>query len=192
MKTYESVVCQTWKDYEWIIIDGGSTDGSCEFIEGQQDKFAYWCSEPDKGVYNAMNKGIAKAQGEYLNFMNSGDCFYEKDTLEKVFSQEHQADILYGDCLQVYEDYTRVYTSPHEIGLYDLYRCNICQQSMFVRSSLLKQGGFDESYRLLADWARWISAALNGATFKHLNQTICQYDMGGMSSTDDEKGKRGL
>ena len=74
-KTYESVVCQTFTDYEWLVIDGGSTDGSREFIEQHQDKFAYWCSEPDKGIYNAMNKGIVKAKGEYLNFMNSGDCF---------------------------------------------------------------------------------------------------------------------
>ena len=63
-KTIDSVICQTWKDYEWIIIDGGSTDGSKELIEQYQQYFAYWCSEPDKGVYNAMNKGITKAKGE--------------------------------------------------------------------------------------------------------------------------------
>ena len=74
-KTYESVVSQTFTDYEWLVIDGGSTDGSREFIEQHQDKFAYWCSEPDKGIYNAMNKGIVRAKGEYLNFMNSGDYF---------------------------------------------------------------------------------------------------------------------
>ena len=102
-KTYESVVCQTWTDYEWIIIDGGSTDGSREFIEEHQDKFAYWCSEPDKGVYNAMNKGIAKAQGEYLNFMNSGDRFYDHQTLNEVFSSGFQEDILYGNELQYNE-----------------------------------------------------------------------------------------
>lgn len=95
-KTYDSVVCQTFTDYEWLVIDGGSTDGSREFIEQHQDKFAYWCSEPDKGIYNAMNKGIVRAKGEYLNFMNSGDCFACEETVAEVFGKNRTADILYG------------------------------------------------------------------------------------------------
>lgn len=95
-RTYESVVCQTFTDYEWIVIDGGSTDGSREFIEQHQDKFAYWCSEPDKGIYNAMNKGIIHAQGEYLNFMNSGDCLACEETLARVLVPNHTEDIIYG------------------------------------------------------------------------------------------------
>lgn len=95
-KTYESVVSQTFTDYEWLVIDGGSTDGSREFIEQHQDKFVYWCSEPDKGIYNAMNKGIMRAKGEYLNFMNSGDCFACEETLLGVFGKLRTADILYG------------------------------------------------------------------------------------------------
>ena len=77
-KTIDSVIAQTWRDFEWIVIDGGSTDGSKELLEQYKEHFSYWCSEPDKGIYNAMNKGIAKANGDYLNFMNSGDAFYEK------------------------------------------------------------------------------------------------------------------
>ena len=95
-KTYESVVCQTFTDYEWLVIDGGSTDGSREFIEQHQDKFAFWCSEPDKGIYNAMNKGIVRAKGEYLNFMNSGDCFACENTLTGVLGKPRKADALYG------------------------------------------------------------------------------------------------
>lgn len=82
-KTAESVINQTWKDFEWIIIDGGSTDGSKEYIINLNDNLnhvgwnpiTYWCSKPGKGIYNAMNKGIAKASGDYLNFMNSVNCF---------------------------------------------------------------------------------------------------------------------
>ena len=95
-KTIDSVICQTFKDYEWIIIDGGSTDGSRELIEQYQDHFAYWCSEPDKGVYNAMNKGIAKAKGEYVNFMNSGDCFADANVLERLFADGYDEDIIAG------------------------------------------------------------------------------------------------
>ena len=185
-RTIDSVICQTWHDFEWIVIDGGSTDGSKELIEKYQNHFAYWCSEPDKGVYNAMNKGITKAKGEYLNFMNSGDCFYNKYTLQKVFKSEWDAEIIYGDCEQIYEKHTRIFTFPSNLNLYDLYRCNICQQAMFIQKQLLSVEGFNESYYLLADWARWIKAALNGATFKHSHQIICKYDMSGMSSTNEE------
>ena len=77
-RTIDSVVSQTFTDYEWIVIDGGSTDGSRELIGQHQDRFAYWCSEPDKGIYNAMNKGIAHAKGEWLQFLNSGAWLYSK------------------------------------------------------------------------------------------------------------------
>ena len=87
-KTYESIVCQTFTDYEWLVIDGGSTDGSREFIEQHQEKLAYWCSEPDSGIYNAMNKGIQEAKGEYINFKKSGDYLASKDALTRVVGKE--------------------------------------------------------------------------------------------------------
>lgn len=93
-RTIDSVVSQTFTDYEWIVIDGGSTDGSRELIEQYQDHFAYWCSEPDKGIYNAMNKGIAHAKGEWLQFLNSGDVLYSNNTLASVFSSKYDADVL--------------------------------------------------------------------------------------------------
>lgn len=188
-KTINSVVSQTFKDYEWIIIDGGSTDGSRELIEQYKEHLSYWCSEPDKGIYNAMNKGIRHAKGEYLNFMNSGDTFYDNEVLEKVFKEERKADILYGDCMQIYQDHVRLFSFPHNCSLYDLYKCNICQQTIFVKSSLLLKEGFDESFYILSDWARWIKAALNGATFKYLALIICKYDMFGISSMNSDKAE---
>ena len=80
-KTIDSVISQTFKDFEWIVIDGGSTDGSRELIEQYVNHFAYWVSEPDKGVYNAMNKGVKKAKGEYLQFLNSGDWLRDENTV---------------------------------------------------------------------------------------------------------------
>lgn len=181
-KTIDSVVNQTWRDFEWIVIDGGSTDGSKELIEKYQEHFAYWCSEPDKGVYNAMNKGIAKAKGEYLNFMNSGDGFYEKDTLEKIFSTERKADILYGDWMQVYNDHTHLMHFPDPVEIYTFLHRNICQQAMFVRTTILKQKGFDESFMIVADYSRWIELAQQGADFEFVNIIVCFYDMNGISS----------
>ena len=86
-KTIESVINQTWQDFEFIIIDGGSTDGSREVIEQYKDKIDYWISEPDKGIYNAMNKGIKAASGEFLLFLNSGDRLIDKNITEKVISK---------------------------------------------------------------------------------------------------------
>ena len=88
-KTINSVIAQTWKDFEWIIIDGGSTDGSKNLIE-QYDKYiTYWISESDKGIYNAMNKGIKIARGDYLQFLNSGDYFYNEKVIEKFCNRNN-------------------------------------------------------------------------------------------------------
>ena len=87
-RTYESIVHQTFTDYEWIVIDGGSTDGSHEFIEEHEEKCSYWCSEPDKGIFNAMNKGVLHANGQYCLFLNSGDHFYGNKILRKAQVQQ--------------------------------------------------------------------------------------------------------
>ena len=95
-KTAESIVSQTFQDFEWIVIDGGSTDGSKELIEQYSDRIAYWCSEKDSGIYNAMNKGVRYAKGEYINFMNSGDCFADSSVLSDVSERLLDNVILYG------------------------------------------------------------------------------------------------
>ena len=183
-KTIDSVLSQTWTDFEWIIIDGGSTDGSRELIEQYQEHFTYWCSEPDKGVYNAMNKGIAKAKGTYLNFMNSGDTFYDYDTLEKVFNISRKADILYGDWMQIFKNYSRMRHFPSPVDIFGLWGQNICHQATFIKSSVLKEKGYDESLKIYADWKRWIELAICGASFEALDFPVCKYDMTGISSTD--------
>lgn len=232
-KTAESVLSQTWRDFEWIIVDGGSTDGSKEYIEslarslsegtaidGVQwsvDRFSLpgftasdmkgvfeestsfasspmvsnhsqrmlWCSEPDSGVYNAMNKGIVKASGEYLNFMNSGDCFCENSTLDKVFRQGCDADVLFGDWFIQFSDYSELKKFDIASGIYSLYVNNICHQAMFIRTLILKNKGYDESFSMLADWSRWIELYLADVSFEHIDLPICQYDMSGISNSSN-------
>ena len=94
-KTIESVIHQSFCDFEYIVIDGGSTDGSMDIIKEYESHINYWVSEPDKGIYNAMNKGILKAQGDYINFMNSGDCLYDNNVLNNTLPYL-TADIVYG------------------------------------------------------------------------------------------------
>ena len=95
-KTIKSVISQTCKRYEFIIIDGGSKDGSKDIIEKYQDQITYWVSEPDNGIYNAMNKGVKVAKGEYCIFMNSGDIFVDNDVIRDVFNIGFSADIITG------------------------------------------------------------------------------------------------
>lgn len=191
-KTIESVQCQTWKDFEWIFIDGGSTDGSKELIEktaAEYPNVSYWCSEPDKGVYNAQNKGIAHANGEYLNFMNSGDTFYDKNVLMNVWRENHDEDVLYGDWLWCSDSMTKLANCPHEITIGTMYYGNICHQAMFIKSQLLKEEAFDESFKIYADWARWMKMAYENRSFKYLPYIICRFQMGGLSGTNPELTK---
>lgn len=175
-RTYESVVSQTCQDFEWIIIDGGSTDGSKEFIEEHQEHFTYWCSEPDSGVYHAMNKGIMKATGEYLNFMNSGDSFYDEQIIEKVLSRELTADMGYGDWLRVYPDHEILKEAPKKWFNITVFFENVCHQAMFIKASILRDKGYDDKMHILADWKRWIEMSLEGQTFQYIPLTICRFE----------------
>ena len=189
-KTSESILGQSLKNFEWIIIDGGSKDGSKEYIESlvilPESKIAYWCSEPDKGVYNAMNKGILKANGTYLIFMNSGDIFYEDNTIEKVFNKEHSADIIYGDWKRIWSDYEDIKSFPYPVEIYSLYKENICHQAMFIKREYHLNNLYDESYKLIADYKNWGIAAMKGATFERLNIIVCSVTMDGISCQGGE------
>lgn len=94
--TINSIINQSFRDFEWIIIDGGSTDGSKALIESYQDYIDYWVSESDKGIYNGMNKGILNSHGEYLLFLNSGDFLYDNDVIKKIIPLLHDYDMFYG------------------------------------------------------------------------------------------------
>ena len=184
-KTYESIVSQTFTDYEWLVIDGGSTDGSREFIEQHQDKFAYWCSEPDKGIYNAMNKGIAKAKGEYLNFMNSGDIFVCKDIVKKVFSEQYTTDIIYGLQLAKEGNHIVPINITKKLNWYELFCKTIPHQASFIKRSLfMSVGMYDENYKVLSDWKWFIEAVIyHGASYTHYPKAVSFVDGGGISST---------
>ena len=184
-RTIDSIVNQTFTDYEWIVVDGGSTDGSKEILAKYKDHFAWWCSEPDKGVYNAMNKGIAHASGEYVNFMNSGDIFATPTILDEVFSQSHDADILIGVMAHGSIDgwQQNIPSIPPCLRWWELYKQGIGHQSEFVKRDLFKQRMFDESFRIAADWdwnAYFIAAKRAKTEFIPL--IISVYEDGGISA----------
>ena len=181
-RTIASVREQTFSDYEWLVIDGGSTDGSRELIEANKGLFSYWCSEPDRGIYDAINKGIRHAQGQYVSCMNSGDTYFSDDTLSRVFASPLTADIVYGDWYKVYPDRQVLCSMPYPLDFSIFYYHNICHQAMFVRTSALQEKGFDLSYAVCADYARWMEMLFAGATFQRVDTIICSYDMTGVSS----------
>ena len=153
-RTCKSIIDQTWQDFEWIVVDGGSTDGTVDVLKKYADRIDVLISEPDKGIYNAMNKGIKLAHGEWLNFMNGGDCFAANDVLEKVFkNKEYDADILYGDVKVYRTDGTSfIKTHPSEISKNFLRINTICHQSSFIKYSIFKEFGlYNEKLKIVSD-----------------------------------------
>ena len=129
-RTIASVKAQNFSDYEWLVIDGGSTDGSRELIEANKALFAYWCSEPDKGIYDAINKGTRHASGQYVSCMNSGDTYFSDDTLSRVFASPLTADVIYGDWYKVYPERRVLCSMPCPLDLSIFYYHNICHQAL--------------------------------------------------------------
>lgn len=189
-KTIASVMAQTYRDFDWIIIDGGSTDGSAEMIselaKNPQANINYWCSEPDKGVYNAMNKGIAHANGEYLNFMNSGDCFHGINTLSSVFCSNtfEESDVIYGD---YYESYSNGELLPIKMPkLLDyvwMMHDFLNHQSCFIKHTLFNGYYYDESYKINADSKAFMTWLISGKSFRHINLHVAEFQKGGLNET---------
>lgn len=188
-RTIDSVVSQTFTDYEWIIIDGGSTDGSKELIEQNAHRLGYWCCEPDNGIYNAINKGLSYASGNYVQFLNSGDYLYNESTLEKALAQiDGKNDIYYGDMVQVNDGgKLNPITYPDKLGFLFFPYNNICHQATFYKRSLFDNNPYDESFSIVSDWAMNLKLLFDGCTFKHIDQFIVYYDNRGKSSAADNK-----
>lgn len=192
-KTIDSVVSQSFKDFEWIVIDGGSTDGSKELIEQYVEHFSYWVSEPDKGVYNAMNKGIKAAQGEYLQFLNSGDWLYDQNVLQTVFGKEHTADILFGYMLvEGSESFSSAAMMKPVLYWTDFVGNTLPHQASFIKRELFeKYGLYDESYRIASDTKFFIKSIVwEKATYEFVCEKIAVFQQGGISSSSERFEER--
>lgn len=185
-KTIDSVIPQTCQDFEWIIIDGGSTDGSKELIENYQEFFSYWCSEPDNGIFNAMNKGIAKAMGEYLLFLNSGDYLANNHVVEDVLPYLNEYDFISGDTIFEHVDGTKeIGKSPRHLTAYVIVRYALSHQSTFIRSELLKRRSYREEFRIASDWEQELYELIfNDATYKAIPFVVSVFKEDGISRTN--------
>lgn len=189
-KTLRSVTSQTLKDFEYVVIDGGSNDGSKELIESYTDKIDYWISEPDKGVYSAMNKGIKAANGEFVLFMNGGDLFYDTQVLENVEKMlVSEYDIFYGDNFKVKDNAKRKKTYPEQLSFSFFYTSSLNHQSTFIRRKLFFDHFlYKENYKIVADWDFFIyTICKQNVPYKYLNCTISEYDFTGISSSEKSR-----
>lgn len=190
-ETIESVVSQSNKLFEYIVIDGGSTDGSVEVIKEHAGNITYWVSEKDRGVYNAMNKGIEKATGDYLIFLNSGDCLIHPQVLQNscdFIKQFPGADVYFGDIVIVNDKSHPAdidWKHPEQIDLPFLKIETINHQAALIRASLFKElGSYPELYKIAADYWLWLQALLNNKSFKHVGFPMVYYDSNGISSAN--------
>ncbi|MGL4852004.1 MAG: glycosyltransferase family 2 protein [Phocaeicola sp.] len=182
-RTIESVLNQTYREFEYIIIDGGSTDGSAELIASYESRLTYWVSEPDKGVYNAMNKGIARATGDYLNFMNSGDSFHSDTVLEQV--NNYEGDILSGNIYRLDCEIMVAYEKNPTFR--DLCTPEFNHQAMFINRLLFGPVGYDENLKIVSDWKFVLESILQKqAKFITLDLIVANYEGGGISNNPEQ------
>jgi len=185
-RTCQSVICQDHDDFEWIVIDGASSDNSCEIIKKYAKKITYWISEPDAGIFNAMNKGIRQAKGDYCLFLNSGDWLYSLDSLSKAFGMINdleEAAVYYSDCMK---SNNTIWEMPQELSIDSFYLCKtLSHQNTFIKRSLLFERGFyDENYRTISDGIFFIREYwVYHSKFIYINTIISVCELGGISQT---------
>jgi glycosyltransferase involved in cell wall biosynthesis len=182
--TIQSVLEQSYGNIEYIIIDGASTDGTIDIIKKYEQNIDYWISEPDKGLYDAMNKGIALSSGDWINFMNSGDVYYLPDTVNTVMAgRDDSADLLYGHCKMIYDpDFSVIWKAKN---VTDLWKGMIFRhQSLFTKTSICKKLYFDLSYKVSADFAFIFSCYQNKYRFHNLDLVVASVDLGGLSDVN--------
>lgn len=185
-RTLLSVLGQSYKNIEYIVIDGGSTDGTVEIIKKYANNIGHFISEPDHGIYDAMNKGIAKASGEWIIFMNAGDVFANDNILELWQSKNKEdegVDLYYGDVILKYKLGDRFLPSKNISKL----RETMCfsHQSCIIRTSVMKDFGYSLAYRYAADYNFLLSIFFKGYKFKYVNIALAKVDFDSGATFDN-------
>lgn len=186
-KTMDSVFKQTAGNFEYLIIDGGSADGSKEYIELNNNKIDFWISKKDKGIFNAMNQGIKVAKGEYLLFLNSGDWLYNENVLSMVAEKLNGCDVLYGNMVKVFSDGKIILdkgVNGKDITLSVFIEETINHSSSFIHKRIFKIFGFyDESLKIVSDWKLFLIAlGLNNSEVSYMDYPFSYFDMNGISN----------
>ena len=176
-ETILSIINQTYPWLEYIIVDGGSTDGTVNVIQEYSNRISHWISEPDGGIYDAMNKGICLATGKWINFMNAGDTFVTSSIISDIFREQCNSDVIYGNSVYCYEggNISIIAKDSHLISEGMIF----CHQSSFVRTDLLKLCPFDLKYKFAADYDFFWKIYKSGNKFEYRNSNIAVYSLEG-------------
>lgn len=190
-KTIRSIVSQDLADIEYIVIDGNSSDGSKDILQGYNDKIDFWVSEPDAGIYNAMNKGIRKANGEYILFVNSGDTICNDSDMSNVIRQISGEDIIYYNLeivdTETHERYIKEY--PDQLDFKYFLEDTLPHPGSFIKKSLLVgYGYYSENMKIVSDWAFFMdSVCLDKCTYKHIDAHFSVFFLDGISSLGENR-----
>jgi len=193
-ETFANVLQQTMQDFELVIIDGGSDDGTVQSIQARKDRVAYWCSEPDRGIYHAMNKGIAHANGKWITFMNAGDSYYDNQVLADIAEvlNKHKRGVVYGNAWSHNADRRLGFRiKPDSIEFFSLkYNMPVCHQAMFFHHSEFENlGHFDESFKVVADHEWFVRFMSHSSKYAHYtNRDVVNYLIEGFSVSNRMRG----
>jgi len=181
-KTILSVLNQTYKNIEYIVIDGGSTDGTIDIIKKYDDRISYWISEKDNGIYDAMNKGTGIAKGAYLNFMNSDDYFINDNIIYEIIPLIKNSDIIYGDVEVRYKNFKVIKKEPTPKYL---WMGPVNHQSSFIKKETLKKYGYNTNNPIVADFEFFLNVYYHNGKIIKINKTIASFFNGGISQKND-------
>lgn len=185
--TLDSVRAQTWRPMESVVVDGGSKDGTQDIVARYADITGTVVSEPDGGIYDAMNKAIGMAQGEIIHFLNADDCFVDAGVVEAalaIFMAEPEVDLVYGDA--VYRSANGAFLRRFKrVNAHNLLYGDLCHQAVFARKRVFERfGRFNLEYRINADYDWMLRVFRGGAQVQYLPRAIVNYDAGGLSAAN--------
>ena len=186
-RTCESIVNQTWQDFEWIVIDAGSNEQTQQIWDKYKYRINKFVSEPDGGIYYGFNKGLEFATGEYINFLNAGDYYADNNILERVASYGFDKDLIYGDLNLLLDNGNILLKTYPDVVTEDYLKVeSLPCPAMFINRELFnKYGNFSTDYKIVSDWEKWIVfICVNKATYKHIPVVCSNFDLLGISSTN--------
>lgn len=192
-ETIKSVICQRYASFEYIIVDGNSNDGTVDIIKRYDSDITKWISEPDTGIYNAMNKAVRIADGEYCIFMNAGDVFVNPLVLKQAsLFLDDGFDVLTGCEISTKNGKAIDYVRPiAKVTKEHFYLTSISHQASFIKRALLLECPYDENLRLVSDWKFWLQTIVfGGKTYRPIDVDVCLFNHDGATYSHKDLGRK--